>query len=157
MMDNKQSILDAANQWRIDNPGHDNGVVLIWNNQAYGWKNALRDPQHERPGALAVTVDGQIYKAEGGNDYDGAAFWFTTNGITPTIYKLVYEYSHQSEHPATEEEQRPLAIYFSVVVKRLLGDETLDADTLMTLAAAAGVSELRVPEITRFLNEWGKE
>lgn len=156
-MDNEQNILEVANQWRIDNPGHEDGVVLIWNNQAYGWKNTLRDPQHERPGVLAVTLNGLIYKAEGGNDYDGAAFWFTVNGITPTIYKLVYEYSQQSTYPVTESEQNPIAIYFSVVVKRLLADESLDASMLTKLAAAAGVSERRVPEITRFLNNWGKE
>ena len=43
--------------------------------QAYGWKNALRDPGHERPGALAVDVDGHVWEAVGGDDYHGAKSW----------------------------------------------------------------------------------
>lgn len=39
-----------AKVWRQRNQEHaDSGVVLIWDSEAYGWKNVLRDPQHERP------------------------------------------------------------------------------------------------------------
>ncbi|WP_413703358.1 hypothetical protein, partial [Raoultella ornithinolytica] len=48
---------------------------LIWDGEAYGWKNVLRDPQHERPGAIAVDAEGNMFIAEGGNDYDGAKCW----------------------------------------------------------------------------------
>ena len=51
------------------------GVVLVWAGQVYGWKNELRDPQHERPGALALDADGGILEAVGGNDQDGARAW----------------------------------------------------------------------------------
>ena len=51
------------------------GVVLIWAGAVYGWKNALRDPQHERPGALAVDSDGAVWVATGGNDHNGAQSW----------------------------------------------------------------------------------
>lgn len=55
--------------------GHETGVVLFWRSLAYGWKNTLRDPQHERPGALAVDADGRVFQAIDGNDYDGAQRW----------------------------------------------------------------------------------
>lgn len=62
--------------WRIANAEHaQSGIVLIWNDEVYGWKNCLRDAQHERPGAIAVDVTGNIFIAEGGNDYDGAKAW----------------------------------------------------------------------------------
>ncbi|MEN1399025.1 antirestriction protein ArdR [Pseudomonas aeruginosa] len=54
---------------------HEHGVVLIWGGEPYGWKNTLRDPGHERPGVLAVDEDGQVYRAEGGDDWNGARAW----------------------------------------------------------------------------------
>ncbi|EAB3413510.1 antirestriction protein ArdR [Salmonella enterica] len=51
------------------------GVVLIWEGRVYGWKDKLRDARHERPGAVAVDCHGNVFRAEGGNDYDGAAVW----------------------------------------------------------------------------------
>lgn len=51
------------------------GFVLFWKGEAYCWKDRLRDPQTERPGAIAVDDFGNVYKAEGGNDYDGAKNW----------------------------------------------------------------------------------
>lgn len=43
------------------------GLAPLW--------GVLRDPQHERPGAIAVDPDGKAWIAEGGNDYDGAERW----------------------------------------------------------------------------------
>ena len=51
------------------------GIVLVYAGQAYGWKNELRDPQSERPGALAISADGRVWLAMGGNDQDGAKSW----------------------------------------------------------------------------------
>lgn len=64
-----------AAKWRAKNSGKDHGQVLIFGGKVYGWKNELRDPQHERPGAIAVASDGAIHVANGGNDYDGAREW----------------------------------------------------------------------------------
>lgn len=71
----QETLRAIAAEWRLSEPEHDSGVVLIWQNKAYGWKNKLRDPQSERPGVYAVDDDGHIFKTEGGNDYDGAAIW----------------------------------------------------------------------------------
>ncbi|XKH61910.1 hypothetical protein LG290_16615 (plasmid) [Halomonas sediminis] len=69
------SLLTTATQWRADNPQHVGGVVLIWEGKAYGWKDKLRDPQSEQPGAFAVDEAGHVFVAEGGNSYDGAKGW----------------------------------------------------------------------------------
>ncbi len=51
------------------------GVVLIWSSEVYGWKDKLRDAQHERPGAVAVDADGHVFTATGGDDNNGAKHW----------------------------------------------------------------------------------
>lgn len=67
------SYVDIAQRWRTQNVEHaHSGIVMIWDGQVYGWKNCLRDAQHERPGVIAVDVDENVFIAEGGNDYDGA-------------------------------------------------------------------------------------
>jgi hypothetical protein len=65
----------AAINWRTGNPEHPGGVVLVWEGGVYGWKNELRDPESERPGAYAVDKAGLVFKAEGGDDYNGAKAW----------------------------------------------------------------------------------
>lgn len=74
MLEKYEHALNAAKAYR-DEEKHPGGVVLVWDGQAYGWKNELRDPQHERPGALAVGSDGRVWLAYGGNDQDGAKSW----------------------------------------------------------------------------------
>lgn len=70
------NYVDIARVWRQHNQEHaDSGVVLIWDGRVYCWKNVLRDPQHERPGAVAVDTEGNMFIAEGGNDDDGAKCW----------------------------------------------------------------------------------
>lgn len=70
-------LLKIASDWRQENPtlNRPGGVVLIWDGKPYGWKDALRDAQAERPGAIAVDEDGRIFVAEGGDDYNGAKGW----------------------------------------------------------------------------------
>lgn len=73
------TILKIAAKWREEHSEHAAaGVVLIWNNKAYGWKNELRDPNNEQPGAYAVDINNNVYIAEGGNNYDGAKCWVAT-------------------------------------------------------------------------------
>lgn len=74
-------LVRLAARWRSDNPGHEEGVVLIWNGQVYGWKNNLRNAEHEQPGAIAVDPEGHLFVAEGGNDYDGAKCWVAMSTV----------------------------------------------------------------------------
>ena len=75
MGDALQQAAEAAHRWRREHAKYVGGVVLVWDGQAYGWKNALRNADHERPGAFAVDVAGHVFVAEGGNDDDGARCW----------------------------------------------------------------------------------
>ena len=71
-------IVDAAEEWRKEHPQHIKGVVLIWDDEAYGWKDKLRNPEDEQPGTYAVDADNHVFIAEGGNEYDGAKCWVAT-------------------------------------------------------------------------------
>ncbi|PAT32891.1 hypothetical protein CK620_13540 [Vandammella animalimorsus] len=51
------------------------GVVLIYQGQAYGWRDCVRDPHKDRPGALAVDLVGQVWQAQGVDDERGAQAW----------------------------------------------------------------------------------
>lgn len=68
---------DLAAQYRASNKGDESteGYVLIYLGRAFGWKRALTEPGTVCPGVLAVDVAGQVFEAQGGNDYDGALRW----------------------------------------------------------------------------------
>lgn len=74
MLQKIEQAIELAKSYRRDE-GQGDGIVLIYAGQVYGWKNELRDPQSERPGALAVSDDGRVWLAVGGNDQDGAKSW----------------------------------------------------------------------------------
>ena len=74
MLQKLEQAIKLAQAYRLKEQRQD-GVVLVWDGQVYGWKNELRDPQHERPGVLAVSADGRVWKAVGGNYQDGARSW----------------------------------------------------------------------------------
>lgn len=78
-----EEIRNIAAQWRQANQENPGGVVLIWQGAVYGWKNELRDPQHEQPGAVAVDETGAVFVAEGGNEYDGAKCWVAAPANDP--------------------------------------------------------------------------
>ena len=66
----------AAARWRAANPGHDHGVVRVYEGCVYGWSASEPGPPNtERPGALAVASDGRVWLAVGGTDQDGAESW----------------------------------------------------------------------------------
>ncbi|WP_267400366.1 antirestriction protein ArdR [Pseudomonas sp. GM_Psu_2] len=75
MTDKLSKVRDVARQYRNANPQREGGVVLIWQGNAYGWKNCLHDASHEQPGAYAVDLDGHVFMAEGGDAYNGAKAW----------------------------------------------------------------------------------
>ena len=72
---NEALAVEVSQRYRSDYPGHAEGVVLVWQDEAYGWKDRLRDPESERPGVYAVDAKGRVWEAVGGNDYDGAERW----------------------------------------------------------------------------------
>lgn len=77
-----EALRATAIKWRAVNQEHPGGVVLVWEGVVYGWKNELRDPASERPGAYAVDMAGFVFKAEGGDDYNGAKAWVAVDPDT---------------------------------------------------------------------------
>ncbi len=75
MESDKQVLLELSQKWRKSNPEYDGGVVLVWQMSVYGWKNRLRDPQDEQPGAFAIDDAGNVFVAEGGDSHSGAHRW----------------------------------------------------------------------------------
>jgi hypothetical protein len=69
------TLARLGTRYRFDTPGNEEGVVLIWDGQVYGWKNVLRNAEHAQPGAIAVDPEGHVFIVEGGNNYDGAKAW----------------------------------------------------------------------------------
>ncbi|HHT3808164.1 TPA: hypothetical protein ACTY0G_005093 [Klebsiella pneumoniae] len=78
-----EEIRSIAALWRQANQENPGGVVLLWQGAVYGWKNELRDPQQEPPGAVAVDDTGCVFVAEGGNEYDGAKCWVAAPANDP--------------------------------------------------------------------------
>ncbi len=70
-------IQEVAAQYRASEQGDvaTCGYVLIYLGRVSGWKRELTRPETVCPGSLAVDADGQIFEAQGGNDYDGALRW----------------------------------------------------------------------------------
>lgn len=60
------------------------GYVLIYLGRAFGWKRELTRPETVCPGVMAVDVAGQVFEAQGGNDYDGALRWAAAQPATAT-------------------------------------------------------------------------
>jgi hypothetical protein len=65
-----------STQWRQEN-GYQGqgGVVVLFDGEVQGWCNQLRDPDHWRPGCIAVDESGQHWEAVGGNSVNGAIDW----------------------------------------------------------------------------------
>jgi hypothetical protein len=57
------------------------GVVVVHDGEAQGWVNALRNPEHWRPGCVAVHEDGRSWIALAGNDQNGALMWLPNDQI----------------------------------------------------------------------------
>ena len=68
----------TATQYRLESK-RDTGIVLTWNNKAYGWRDTLRDANTERSGAIAVDEYGLLYQAKGDNYQDGTKTWVVVN------------------------------------------------------------------------------
>ena len=73
----RHHCITIAQTWRdsTHEPKRNSGVVLVFEGVVYGWKDRLRDPHHERPGAVAIDADNHVYLAEGGDDQYGAKAW----------------------------------------------------------------------------------
>lgn len=51
------------------------GYFIFFEGLTAGWVRHLDRPQSWQPGSLAVSRAGEVYRAMGGNSYDGASHW----------------------------------------------------------------------------------
>jgi len=73
---NKDLAIKSAMKWRsyLGYQGK-GGIVLVFDGEAYAWRDKVRNPETERPNALAVDEAGNVWIATGGDDYNGAERW----------------------------------------------------------------------------------
>ena len=58
------------------------GVVVIYDGEVQGWVNELRNPEHWRPGCIAIDEGGRSWTTIIGTDQDGALMWLA-NDLLP--------------------------------------------------------------------------
>jgi hypothetical protein len=77
--------IEAAKRWR-ERFGYAGrgGVVVVFDGEGQGWVNELRNPDHWRPGCVAVDEAGRTWIAVAGNERNGAAMWMPNDASTWT-------------------------------------------------------------------------
>ncbi len=69
----RQKIEDFA---KAHNLSLDEGYFIVWYGKPEGWTRELDEPQAWKPWTIAHNlVTGECYRAEGGDDYNGANKW----------------------------------------------------------------------------------
>jgi hypothetical protein len=76
------SAQGAARQWREKN-GYvgRGGVVVLFNGEVQGWVNELRNPDHWRPGCIAIDELGRSWTTIAGTERHGALMWLPNDPI----------------------------------------------------------------------------
>ncbi len=72
----RNDLIDSAKKWREGwGKVGVGGVVVLFNGEAQGWMNELRDPHHWVPGCFAVNESGQVFQTIAGDEPSGALMW----------------------------------------------------------------------------------
>ena len=80
------------------------------------------------------------------------------NNIVPLkYYDIADEYATECAKPVSESERDPLALYFQLLLTRLMNNEEISEEAQKDMADEAGIDEQRIDEIAMFLNQWGNE
>lgn len=58
------------------------GVIIIHDGEVQSWVNKLRNPEHWKPGCIAIDEAGSTWTAVVGSDEAGALMWLPCNPIT---------------------------------------------------------------------------
>lgn len=74
--------LDTAKQWR-EQHGYvgRGGVVVLYQGEVQSWVNKLRNPEHWRPGCIAVDEEGRSWITLAGTEQNGALMWLPSDLI----------------------------------------------------------------------------
>ena len=78
-----------------------------------------------------------------------------SNEVPLKYYDIADEYATESAKPVDESERDALALYFQLLITRLMNNEEISEEAQQEMAREAGIEEQRIDEIANFLNEWG--
>lgn len=78
-------LIEVARRWR-EQWGYvgRGGVVVIFEGEAQGWVNQLRNPDRWQPGCVAIDERGRSWTTFAGNERDGALMWLPNDPIEAT-------------------------------------------------------------------------
>lgn len=79
------------------------------------------------------------------------------NEIHFKYYDMVEEYAMESAKPVAETEEDALALYFQLLLTRLMNNEEISENAQQEMAKEAGIDNKRIDDIAEFLNRWGNE
>ena len=80
-----------------------------------------------------------------------------SNEVPIKYYDIADEYATESAKPVDESERDALALYFQLLITRLMNNEEISEDAQQEMATVAGVDAQRIDDIAEFLNRWGNE
>jgi len=69
----------------------------------------------------------------------------------------VDEEATKTATPVSEAERDPLALYFQLLITRLMNNEEISEEAQTEMAVEAGINTQRIDDIANFLNQWGNE
>lgn len=72
-------------------------------------------------------------------------------------YDIADEYSTEAANPVQDAERDALALYFQLLVTRLMNNEEISEEAQQEMAVEAGIDAQRIDDIAEFLNRWGNE
>ena len=70
-----EQLEKQAAEFRQQNNLSPDGYVLFHEGEPCGWVKTLDHPQGWVPSCIALSADGEVFVAVGGNDQDGAREW----------------------------------------------------------------------------------
>ena len=80
-----------------------------------------------------------------------------SNEVPLKYYDIADEYATESAKPVDESERDALALYFQLLITRLMNNEEISEEAQQEMATVAGVDAQRIDDIAEFLNRWGNE
>ncbi|POU73783.1 hypothetical protein C3387_05405 [Leclercia sp. LSNIH6] len=80
-----------------------------------------------------------------------------SNDVPIKYYDIVDEYMTEAAEPVNESERDSLALYFQLLITRLMNNEEISEAAQTEMAVEAGINTQRIDDIANFLNQWGNE
>lgn len=80
------------------------------------------------------------------------------NDKTPLKYfDITDEYANEAAKPVAEGEREGLALYFQLLITRLMNNEEISEEAQSEMAVESNIDIARIDDIAEFLNRWGNE